>query len=122
MEEAAVTPSIERRPEPADPIFPGSPLSRAFRQTASALAMASAQTGGFVEQFTGAPSVPTPFSSPNWDIHAHDINPAHWNSLDPMTAEHGDDCAPPPATHTLSGVYANAVFQCRDHIMTGING
>jgi hypothetical protein len=208
MGEAAVTPSIDRRREPADSIFRGPLLSRALRQTVSALAvtaglihlvtaadqspqnlvdlgrggvfasieilfgivilfrpsavgagpfrvrrlavvtatvlavaalgplppamlgpvaaggpeLASAQTGGFIEQFTGAPSVPTPFSSPNWDIHGHDINPAHWNSLDPMTAEHGDDCAPPPATHALSGVYANAVFQCRDHIMTGING
>jgi hypothetical protein len=41
--------------------------------------------------------------------------------MEAMDAQHGGDCSAPPATHHLSGSYADAVFQCKDHIMTAIN-
>ncbi|MGE3077132.1 MAG: hypothetical protein AB7N24_20580 [Dehalococcoidia bacterium] len=38
-----------------------------------------------------------------------------------MTADHGADCGAPPATHANNGAYSDAVFQCKNHIMTNIN-
>jgi hypothetical protein len=38
-----------------------------------------------------------------------------------MQASHGGDCAGPPATHPVDA-YDESVFQCRDHVMTAING
>jgi hypothetical protein len=37
-----------------------------------------------------------------------------------MQAEHKDDCSPPPQTHMMSD-YEDAVFSCRNHVMTAIN-
>src|SRR6266516_909738 len=58
MEEAAVTPSIERRREPADPIFHGPLPSRAFRQIASALAIAA----GLIHLVSAADQSPQNFT------------------------------------------------------------
>jgi len=37
-----------------------------------------------------------------------------------MNTDHGADCSPPPATHPLSQRYEDAVYQCRNHVMTAI--
>jgi hypothetical protein len=74
----------------------------------------------FVETFDGAPPSPTPWKPANWDVTVHSRDNDRWTSLDPMMAEHGPDCGPPPATHAHSS-YEGAVFQCRDHMMTAIN-
>ena len=44
-----------------------------------------------------------------------------WDTLEGMDVQHGEDCSPPPATHH-SDSYAGAVHQCKDHVMTAING
>lgn len=74
----------------------------------------------FNETFDGNPAQPSPWTSTNWDItvHSRDINT--WDTLEPMQAGHGKDCAPSPATHLISQ-YRDAVFQCKDHVMTAIN-
>jgi hypothetical protein len=37
-----------------------------------------------------------------------------------MEAAHGPDCSPPPATHPVDA-YEDAVYNCKDHMMTAIN-
>ena len=37
-----------------------------------------------------------------------------------MDAAHGPGCEPPPATHPTSD-YGDAVYLCKDHMMTAIN-
>lgn len=41
--------------------------------------------------------------------------------LTPMTAQHGTDCAPPPATRQIDGNLDGTVFSCKDHLMTAMN-
>ncbi len=77
-------------------------------------------TGSFQESFDGAPATPQPWSSPAWEITVHSRDVDTWEQLEPMEAVHGPDCAPPPATHTVSS-YEGAVFPCRDHRMTAIS-
>lgn len=84
-----------------------------------------AQSGGFLETFDGSPSTPQPWHPADWDVQVHSRNPDTWTNLEPMTgtdaAHHGTDCAAPPATHDEPGMaYADAVFQCHDHVMTAI--
>jgi hypothetical protein len=73
-----------------------------------------------LQTFTGSPPVPTSWSSADMDVTVHSRDIGTWQSLEPMRAGHGSDCAPPPTTHAISQ-YEQAVFQCRDHIMTAIN-
>ncbi len=75
----------------------------------------------FLETFTGAPSSPAPWSSNNWDIAVHDRSAADTGTITPHTAMHGMDCAGPPATHNVS-TFDGSVFQCKDHMMTTIDG
>ncbi len=77
--------------------------------------------GVFVESFTGAPGSPTAWDPPGWDVSVHSRDGDAWYQLEPMAADHGPHCEPPPATHHISRGYADAVFQCRDHLMTSIN-
>ena len=71
----------------------------------------------FLETFDGDPSTPIPFSSPNWDVTIHSRD--EWFELDAMDAAHGPNCEPPPATHRISA-YEDAVFTCKNHVMTSI--
>ena len=82
---------------------------------------ATGDAGTFVETFTGSPAVPTPWASADWDITIHSRDVESLDVLDPMQAAHGPDCSPSDATH-LSTEYATAVYQCKDHLMTAING
>jgi hypothetical protein len=74
----------------------------------------------FTETFDGAPARPSPFNPPHWDVVVHSRNTDTWDTLEPMIAGHGPDCSAPPATHPTSA-YDQAVFQCRNHVMTAIN-
>ena len=78
-------------------------------------------TGAFLETFDGNPDTPQPWSSPNWDIQVQSRDVSTWLNLEPMEAAHGPNCEPPPATHPTNGNYAEAVFNCHDHVMTAIN-
>ena len=75
--------------------------------------------GSFMETFDGSPAVPTPWHPAGWDVTVHSRDLATFGALDGMHAMHGMDCSAPPATHDISS-YSDAVFQCRDHIMTAI--
>jgi hypothetical protein len=74
----------------------------------------------FVETFDGSPTSPQPWKPANWDVTVHSRDVNTWANLESMHAGHGTDCAGPPAGHTVSA-YEDAVFICRDHMMTAIN-
>ncbi len=81
----------------------------------------SVETVEFVETFDGAPAAPKRWSAGRWDVVVHSRDRETWHTLEPMDAHHGADCAPPMATHRLEGAYEDAVYSCRDHVMTAIN-
>ena len=82
-------------------------------------ALASFSGNPPTETFDGAPSAPQAFSDAEWDVQVHDRN--EWFTRPAIQAQHGSDCAGPPATHTNTS-YEGSVFICRDHVMTAING
>ena len=84
------------------------------------LATAAGEGITFTETFDGKPGSPTPWNPTNWDLTVHSRDNDTWTNLLPMQARHGADCAGPPASHTISS-YEDAVFICRDHMMTAIN-
>ncbi len=77
--------------------------------------------------FDGNPAAPLPVTTgytdagdgATYDVQVHDRN--EWFTLPAIQAQHGSDCAGPPATHTNTS-YEGSVFICRDHVMTAING
>ena len=71
----------------------------------------------FEERFVGAPSAPLPWSSPRWDIVLHDRTDG---ALNAMEADHDAMCGAPPSTHSIHS-NSEAVFLCRDHVMTAVN-
>ena len=73
----------------------------------------------FIETFDGSPGHPQPWHPANWDVTIHSRDVATWNTLESMDAMHGSNCGAPPANHTISS-YDDAVFICKDHIMTAI--
>jgi hypothetical protein len=73
----------------------------------------------FIETFTGQPAAPQPYLNPdNWDIF---ISGRTSTDMIPMQADHGSDCGAPPAQHPIS-LLNDAVFICKDHVMTAIFG
>lgn len=77
---------------------------------------------GVVAAAFETPPAPLPFNAsveyPHFDVQIHSRD--HMDgTMEPVRAEHGDDCAAPPATHNLSGstraVYA---FICNNHAMS----
>jgi hypothetical protein len=87
--------------------------------TTAAAAITQATPGTFLETFDGAPTTPQPWKPANWDVVVHSRGVDTWDSLEPMEAMHGPDCAAPPAHHQISS-YDDAVFLCKDHVMTSI--
>ena len=85
----------------------------------TAIAAPAPAPGTFMETFDGSPAVPAPWHPAGWDVTVHSRDIATFGALDAMHAMHGMDCSAPPATHDISN-YSDAVFQCRDHIMTAI--
>lgn len=75
----------------------------------------------FLDTFDGNPATPQPWRPAAWDVAVHSRDHQTWHTLEPMDAHHGSDCAPPMATHSVVGTYEDAVFSCRDHVMTSIN-
>lgn len=80
----------------------------------------SASQGQLLETFDGQPSQPEPWRPSAWDVTIHSRDRETWAALEPMQAMHGADCGAPPASHAVSA-YEQAVFLCRDHLMTAIN-
>lgn len=79
-----------------------------------------AAKGEFLETFDGLPGTPEPWKPENWDITVHSRSRDRLYSLTPMNAGHGSNCEPPPLTHQISS-YEDAVYLCRNHLMTAIN-
>ena len=72
------------------------------------------------ETFDGEPTSPAPWDPDDWDVTVHSRDRSTWDALEPMDAEHGPACEPPTTTHVVTA-YDDAVFRCRDHLMTAIN-
>lgn len=77
----------------------------------------SAIDAAFRETFDGEPTSPQTWNPPNWDVSIHTRSARQ--TFEPMLADHGPDCSPPPATHPIS-TFEQAVFICRNHMMTAI--
>lgn len=96
------------------------------RNKTSYMQRASGSTS-FLETFDGSPTTPQPWHPSNWDIQVHSRDYSAWYNLEEMDAHHGPDCSSPLdangnlVTHHESGNYADAVFKCKDHMMTSIN-
>ncbi len=88
--------------------------------TAEPVPEPSVTPGSFLETFDGNPSAPLPFVSPRWDVTVHSRDVGTWDEIEPMDADHGPDCSPPPATHRITA-HEDTVFICRNHMMTAIN-
>lgn len=75
----------------------------------------------FSESFDFEAAAPTPFTnSAAFSISVNSRIGVTQQELAPMEGDHGSDCSPPPATHTVSA-YEDAVYRCRDHLMTAIS-
>lgn len=88
----------------------------------AAVVIAGADTPG-TYSFTGRPSAPlavTQLGQYELDIQAHTRQPAYWYTPEAVNAQHGADCAGPPATHAAT-TWDAMVFQCNDHLMTSLN-
>lgn len=67
----------------------------------------------------GMPATPTQWQPSAWDVQVH-VRDRQSQGMDPMNADHGPDCAAPPAKHPISS-WTQAVFVCHNHVMTAIN-
>jgi hypothetical protein len=72
----------------------------------------------FSETFDGDPASPQRWNPASWDVAVHTRGPV--STFDAMQAQHGDNCAPAPATRTISS-YDDSVFLCRNHLMTALS-
>ncbi len=79
---------------------------------------AQVANNSFLETFDGAPSAPSPIQNFPWSKR-WDISILNNGEFDANYSNHGDDCAPPPAEHVVHNV-DEAVYQCKDHIMTAV--
>jgi len=68
----------------------------------------------------GTPAGPTPWNPSTWDVSVHMRNNYQYGGTDAMMAGHGADCAAPPASHSVA-TYQDAVFVCKNHVMTAIS-
>lgn len=114
-------------------------LFAAYDTGRSARDVTSAQAATtFFETFDGTPSSPDPFTQVGqntWDIGIHSRNVDTWDLLMPFAHHHGPNCEAPLTanatapfssselvTHNSNGRYEDAVFKCKDHVMTSIFG
>ncbi len=75
----------------------------------------------FLETFDGDPAQPTAFKSTDKiTVSTNSRVGSTRDTLAAMQADHGPDCAGPPARHTVTR-YRDAQFRCRNHMMTAIS-
>ena len=74
----------------------------------------------FIATFDMETTSPIPFTDVEWDAAVHTRNRETLYKLVPMQAQHGPDCSAPPATHLVDD-YEEAVYRCRNHVMTAID-
>jgi hypothetical protein len=71
--------------------------------------------------FVVIPTEPLAWEPRDWDVSIYSRHESTWHMPATMLTHHGNDCGPPTATHIVNS-YADAVFLCRGHLMTAING
>jgi hypothetical protein len=75
----------------------------------------------FVETFDGDPAQPTPYgSNASITVSINSRVGQTRDQLSAMQAQHGPNCEPPPETHRITD-YEDAVYNCRNHVMTAIS-
>ncbi|MDT8307419.1 MAG: hypothetical protein RRC07_15920 [Anaerolineae bacterium] len=116
------TPAATAPPPPASESSPAAPADASVRAQASASTPQPTPTPiFFAESFDGEPARPAPYRPISWDVAIHNRDQEYWYSLEPVEAGHGANCeGPDEARHTVDD-YENAVYHCRDHLMTSIN-
>ena len=67
----------------------------------------------------GMPTAPTMWKPSNFDVQIHTRDMQNGSGNASHLADHGADCAAPPATHTVSS-WQQAVYVCHSHVMTAI--
>ncbi|MGE5594538.1 MAG: hypothetical protein ACM3S1_00735 [Hyphomicrobiales bacterium] len=76
---------------------------------------------GVAYSFDGSPAAPQPaYWLDSWDVQVHSRDQATFQELEPVEAQHGPGCEPPGVHHEVTR-YEDAVFHCRDHVMTAIS-
>src|SRR5258708_5195038 len=87
----------------------------------AALLIATPTTGesssAFSFNWMGTPTAPQSVVPSGWDVQIHKRDTG--DSMEPMDAQHGVDCAAPPATHPINTL-AQGMFMCKNHLMTSI--
>ncbi len=78
------------------------------------------ESGEFSATFDQSPGTPQAWQPGDWDVQKHVRGPEHWAAPEPVHAQHGPDCAGPPATHHAT-TWDDLLFLCRDHLMTALN-
>jgi hypothetical protein len=77
-------------------------------------------SGSFEFSFDGDVDMPTPFNAPGWEVTVHSRDVDTLETLELTDAAHGPACEPPPASHPVTA-YEDAVYLCKDHMMTAMN-
>ena len=120
VEPAPVEPApVEPAPVEPAPVAPAPVEPAPVAPAPVAPAPVSGST--FLETFDGMPASPTPFSSARWDVRRNITDYQKWASGEPVAAQHGPDCGPPPATHRVANWLEGGVYQCKGHMMTAMN-
>lgn len=96
------------------------PVLMAPAASLETFAAAPQQEGRFEATFDGQPAEPATWQPADWDVTVHSREIDRWRYLDPMEGAHGSHCEAPPDSHAIQS-YADAVFLCRDHVMTALN-
>lgn len=72
--------------------------------------------------WTGGLTAPVQWRPADWDVFVHQRQTnITFPQMNPMQAQHGANCAAPPATHPISTA-PDSVFICNNHLMTAIDG
>ena len=75
----------------------------------------------FLETFDGDPAQPEPYASnASVTVSVNSRDGSTRDQLSTMQGQHGGGCDAPPATHTVRD-YEDAVYNCRNHVMTAIS-
>jgi len=75
----------------------------------------------FLETFDGDPAQPEPYgNNETVSVSVNSRDGSTRDQLSTMQGQHGAACDAPPATHTVRD-YEDAVYNCRNHVMTAIS-
>lgn len=89
-----------------------------------ALVLTTSQPAGSAGEY-GTPTTPQPYDqnpylSAHFDKQVHSRNQPWTGMPNVMAAQHGANCAAPPATHAAQAM-GDMIFVCADHVMTALD-